>query len=107
MLITTNICFCLLSMPMSILQIIYYSYANNFAKSVEIDSAKKSSPKEKNFPENILDIIDLLHAIAELLLFLNHSCNFFLYSLSGKTFRNQIKNFITNKFFLVKTFLKI
>jgi hypothetical protein len=94
-------------MPMSILQITYYSYANIFTKSIEIDSAKKSSPKEKNLSETMLDIIDLLHAIAELLLFLNHSCNFFLYSLSGKTFRNQIKNFITNKFNQVKTFLKM
>ena len=33
----------------------------------------------------------LMHAIAELLQYINHGTNFFFYILSGKTFRNEIK----------------
>ena len=102
MLITINISFCLLSMPMSILQIFYYNNPSNLA----LDSKAMASKEEKEHSESLLDIIDLLHAIAEFLQFVNHSSNFFLYSLSGKTFRNQTKRFIINKFILVKKFLK-
>ena len=102
MLITINISFCLLSMPMSILQIFYY----NHASSLTLDVIKKSSKEEKDHAELLLDIIDFLHAIAEFLQFVNHSLNFFLYSLSGKTFRNQTKKFIMNKFILMKKLFK-
>ena len=104
MLITINISFCLLSMPMSILQIVYYKYVNGLT----VDTLKSFS-NETNDNENketLLDIIDFLHAIAEFLQFVNHSSNFFLYSLSGKTFRNQTKKFIMNKFILMKKSFK-
>ena len=50
-----------------------------------------------NDDANLNDLVDLLHAIAELLQFLNHGSNFILYSLSGKTFRIQTFLFLTEK----------
>ena len=88
MLFTTNIFFCLLSMPMSFLQIFYYRY-------VTLDSNKMYVDEKEDY----LDIIDLLHTVAELLQFLNHSTNFILYSLSGKTFRNETKRYFRNIFY--------
>lgn len=97
MLITINISFCLLSMPMSILQIVYYTYA----KDLTFDSIQLANNDNKKFDNNseyLLDLIDLFHAIAELLQFVNHGSNFILYSLSGKTFRNETKRFFRIKF---------
>jgi len=76
---------------MSILQIVYYKYVN----SLTVDTLKYFTDEtdENQNRETLLDVIDLLHAIAEFLQFVNHSSNFFLYSLSGKTFRNQTKRF--------------
>ncbi len=88
MLFTINIFFCLLSMPMSFLQIFYYRY-------VTLDSNKMYVDEKEDY----LDIIDLLHTVAELLQFLNHSTNFILYSLSGKTFRNETKRYFRNIFY--------
>lgn len=88
MLFTINIFFCLLSMPMSFLQIFYYRY-------VTLDSNKMYEDEKEDY----LDIIDLLHTVAELLQFLNHSTNFILYSLSGKTFRNETKRYFRNIFY--------
>ncbi len=89
---------------MSILQIVYYKYVN----SLTVDTLKYFTDEtdENQNRETLLDVIDLLHAIAEFLQFVNHSSNFFLYSLSGKTFRNQTKRFIIKKFILVKKFFK-
>lgn len=93
MLITINVSFCVLSMPMSILQIVYYSYANEFAL---ID--KQTAAQAEHDRETLLELIDLFHAVAELLQFINHGLNFILYSLSGKTFRNESKLFVCNEF---------
>ena len=81
MLIAINISFCLLSMPMSILQIVY-----NF----------------KDFQSNEVEFLEFLHATAELLQYLNHGSNFILYSLSGKTFRNETKKFFRDLCQIVK-----
>jgi hypothetical protein len=102
MLITINISFCLLSMPMSVLQIFYYSHAN----SIEIDAFSKISSNEKKYSESFLELIEFLHALAEFLQFCNHSSNFFLYSLSGKTFRNETKKFLIQNCVFVKNLFK-
>lgn len=130
MLIALNISFCIFSMPMVILQIIYYSfYPFLEATSYYMDSSNSLlnqistttsfavfSPRSKStiidqtstqfnlatklivsdipVDQELLAKIDLIKAIAELLQYLNHSSNFFLYSFSGKTFRNESKSFI-------------
>lgn len=104
MLITINISFCVLSMPMSILQIVYYSYANDFAIDPTKTLGEKQTYDDKN-SEALLELIDLFHSIAELLQFLNHGSNFIFYSLSGKTFRNVTKRFFCNKFNLIKNIM--
>lgn len=70
MLFIINISFCLFSMPIALCQIIY-------------DANTHNTPK-----------FNLLKAIAELLQYLNHGSNFFLYILSGKTFRKETQFFI-------------
>jgi hypothetical protein len=79
MLIALNVTFCILSMPMVIIQIVYYMFL--------------SIPDE-----DLLKKVDSLKAVAEILQYLNHSTNFFLYSLSGKTFRNETKAFLQHHF---------
>jgi hypothetical protein len=56
--------------------------------------------------EKMLAKVDLIKCIAELLQYLNHSTNFFLYSLSGKTFRNETKSFILHHCNSVKAFFR-
>lgn len=56
--------------------------------------------------EKMLAKVDLIKCIAELLQYLNHSTNFFLYSLSGKTFRNETKAFILHNLNVVKAFFR-
>ena len=72
MILLISISFCALSMPMVILQII------------QLYNRKMYNKNNLNF--------DLLTAIAELLQYLNHSTNFLVYCLSGKTFRQETKN---------------
>ena len=50
------------------------------------------------------DLVDLLHAIAELLQYLNHGSNFILYSMSGSSFRNETIEFFLTIFKFIKTF---
>lgn len=56
--------------------------------------------------ENMLATVDLIKSIAELLQYLNHSTNFFLYSLSGKTFRKETKAFIFNILKSIRQFIR-
>ena len=56
--------------------------------------------------EKMLAQVDLIKCIAELLQYLNHSTNFFLYSLSGKTFRNETKAFIYHHLTAAKQFFR-
>ena len=62
-------------MPMVILQIVQLHNYEHFSKN------------NKYF--------DLLTSIAEILQYLNHTTNFFFYSLSVRTFREQLKVFLT------------
>ena len=75
--------FCLLSMPIVILEIYY-----NIRKKQFLNYASSSIGKYEDFDSHFKDF-DSLKAIAELLQNLNHSMNFFLYCISGKTFRNE------------------
>ena len=104
MLIAINISFCVLSMPMAILQIVYYSLIKKSAQQpmfmnldTSVDNESDYYLEKINDDANLNDLVDLLHAIAELLQFLNHGSNFILYSLSGKTFRIQTFLFLTEK----------
>lgn len=144
MLIALNITFCIFSMPMVILQIIYYSfyqfleatsyylymtssaspvailttaittsqhlrngtYAQGGAISGKMHSHVSDTVADIPVDEDLLAKIDLIKSIAELLQYLNHSTNFFLYSLSGKTFRNETKAFIWNHLRAIKAFFR-
>ena len=122
-LIALNITFCIFSMPMVILQIVYYSLLPMFGEgSTPIDSpahfsstlspsheavlidgkigSARANIKDIDLDYKILEKMDLLKALAELLQYLNHSTNFVLYSFSGKTFRKETKMFI--RFYLKK-----
>ena len=65
-----------------------------------------ASSNEKKYSESFLELIEFLHALAEFLQFCNHSSNFFLYSLSGKTFRNETKKFLIQNCVFVKNLFK-
>jgi hypothetical protein len=96
-----NISFCVLTLPIVILQIIYQSIVNDTTafyitqNSTEINSIEESMDQlmDENF-------FNLLKSIFELLQYLNHGINFILYCLFGKTFRTA-----TNIIFL--KFLKL
>ena len=81
MLITINVSFCVLSMPMSLLQIVY-----NF----------------KDFKPHEVEFYEFLHSTSEFLQYLNHSSNFILYSLSGRTFRNETKKYFRDLLQMIK-----
>ncbi len=83
LIVLTNISFCVLSMPMVILQIMHHL------------NKEKYNRKDK--------VYDLLKAIAEIFQYLNHSSNFFFYCLGAKSFRNELKIFIQKLFTLFKT----
>ena len=71
LIILINISFCILSMPMVILQIMH-----------QYNTIKYNTQNS---------IYDLFTAIAEIFQYLNHSTNFFFYCLSAKSFRNELK----------------
>ena len=114
MLITINISFCVFSMPIAILQIVYYSdIYGSASESVRSFIANNQSNQNASgfyeYPNNYEDkandqMLYLLHSIAELLQYLNHGSNFIFYSMSGKTFRNQTKSFFYAKFNSFKSF---
>nr|QVK45796.1 G protein-coupled receptor [Proales similis] len=104
MLVVLNISFCIFSMPMVILQIVYYSLtplvllgeqSSSMGMHIDAQSQEGMDTKiavyELSETDKVAIKMDLLKAIAEILQYLNHSSNFFLYSLSGKTFRNETK----------------
>jgi len=91
-------------MPMAILQIIYYtdlysSYQSNFYQDLnstnfnEIETIFVNNTSDATYFEQKERTIGLLHVIAELLQYLNHGSSFILYSMSGKMFRNETKEF--------------
>jgi hypothetical protein len=100
MLFLINVSFCVLSMPMVILQIIiYYNMSNTESSEISPNNTTSEIITTSGGFENVIEIkdgrsgcINLLVAIAEMLQYLNHSTNFFLYSFSGKTFRNEAKS---------------
>ena len=76
MVLFINISFCILSMPMVILQIVQLNRDEVFNKANEN--------------------VDLVLAIAEIFQYLNHTTNFFFYCLSTSNFRNEAKSFFTS-----------
>ena len=128
MLITINISFCVLSMPMTILQIFYYWYirhqgvdaSNSSVIGQRLENNNNNHNNNNNNNSTFViehinelnslgetnDLVDLLHALAELLQFINHGSNFIFYSLSGRTFRNETKQFFIKKFKLFTKALK-
>jgi hypothetical protein len=78
-----NICFCLFTTPIVILQIINENTIKNQLVSKT---------------EHYNNVFDLLKSIAEVLQYLNHSINFFLYCLCGTTYRAETKRLISNIF---------
>lgn len=115
MLITINISFCVFSMPMTILNIVYNAYIkkttseNKLTQTYEHDydiNNESNSLIEQVYSINNLndmnDFVDFLHAVAELLQFINHGSNFILYCLSGKTFRKETKLFFSIKYIYFK-----
>jgi hypothetical protein len=100
MMLLINISFCLMSMPIVISQIKYQlDYKDNEAKLkglsyLQEETSEFYSEFEHDI-ENYYEIFDFFKSIAEILQYLNHSINFFLYCLSGKTFRKETKNFLS------------
>ena len=93
-----NISFCIMSMPIVILQIYYDTKRNEIFE--QISTNRTDSKYIQNFYNNI----DLLKAIAEILQYLNHSINFFLYIFSGKTFREETIDYLKTKYSSLKKF---
>ena len=107
-LITINISFCILSMPMVILQIVYYLHVNSrITESTHLNNLVYMMEHEMDLADNdtntvlvnqqeksksMDELVDLMHAVAELLQYLNHGSNFILYVLSGNTFRKETKS---------------
>jgi len=109
MLITINISFCLFSMPMAFLQIIYFSDSYDTYEFPNHENLNKTnfSGTQTNTQQNE-SIMDFWHQIAELLQFLNHGSSFILYSTSGKIFRNETKAFFRDFIgFMKKVFCSI
>ena len=77
-----NISFCLLTMPIVILQIVN----------------KKSLRNKQESDEDFENLFDLLKSIAEILQYINHSIIFFIYCLSGTSYRNKTKIFLAKLF---------
>ncbi len=126
-LITINISFCVLSIPMVILQIVYYLYIskktineqsisslisliNNQNSEmysslfISADSQTILKSQEKN---KITDeFVDLLHVIAELLQYLNHGSNFVLCLLTSDHFKKETKLFLISIYSSIKKCFK-
>jgi hypothetical protein len=91
-----NTSFCIMSCPIVILQIFHSNSENNI---VSFDSENNSSDYLKHYEdelENFYNKFDIIKTIAELLQYSNHSLNFFLYCLSGETFRKETLEFLLN-----------
>ena len=82
MIFLINISFSILTMPIVILQIIHQQKINDMIETIFTEKSTQTFEEKEN-------IFNLLKAIFELLQFLNHSVNFFLYCLSGTTFRRE------------------
>jgi hypothetical protein len=78
-----NICFCLFTTPIVVLQILNKNTINT---------------QLVHKTEDYNNVFDLIKAIAEILQYLNHSLNFFLYCLCGTTYRAETKRLISNIF---------
>jgi len=98
---------------MVILQIVYYLHVNsritestqltNLVYMIEQEMTESTNSDSLLFNQqekskNMDELVDLMHAVAELLQYLNHGSNFILYVLSGNTFRKETKS-IFNSFF--------
>jgi hypothetical protein len=88
-----NISFMVMTMPAVILQI-FFSKSN----IIYWDMVKHFQNEESLKEEEYLYYYNLLKAISELLQYLNHSTNFIFYCLSGKTFRDEVKEFLKSIF---------
>jgi hypothetical protein len=88
-----SISFFMMTMPMVVLQIIEAEYFFQIADlKFQNDTLIYNHILKLN---QEIDYFDLLKSIAELLQYLNHSINFILYVISGKTFRNETKKFLS------------
>ena len=55
---------------------------------------KKSLRNKQESDEDFENLFDLLKSIAEILQYINHSIIFFIYCLSGTSYRNKTKIFL-------------
>ena len=98
MIVLLNTSFCVLTMPIVILQIIHVNVRDQMSDEILIFDYNMTNSmnihskisKEKN--------LDLIKSIFELLQYLNHCINFFLFCLKTKRFRDKAK-FLLNKVF--------
>ena len=90
-----NVSFMIMTMPAVILQIIFSKNNIIYLDMIKILQSNESIENDRiSREEDNLYYYNLLKAISELLQYLNHSTNFILYCLSGKTFRDEAKDFI-------------
>jgi hypothetical protein len=92
LIISLNISFFLLTMPVVILQLLIQSEINKKVSLNECNKNTDLSTKRNNKYDA------LLKSIFEILQYLNHSLSFLFYCLSGQTFRNETKKFLFNNF---------
>jgi hypothetical protein len=92
-----NISFCLLTMPIVILQILNQIDINTQISNLK---SRNNTKKFENTEDEILNenYFNMIKALFELLQYINHSINFFLYCLCGKTFRNETKQLLSSIF---------
>ena len=79
----------------------YFTIINNENNYIYMNSSNKYI-SDLNF-----EIVDLFHSIAEFLQYTNHGTTFFLYSLSGRAFRKELKILLKNFYLKICTKFKI
>ena len=86
-----NFSFLFLTLPIVIFQLVIQSKNNTISYS----DCNNNENFQTKFKRNN-NYVDLLKSIFEILQYLNHSLNFFLYCISGETFRDETKNYFSN-----------
>ena len=85
-----TISFCILTMPIAIFEILNENYIKKFSKLTIFAKYLFYDDFEEKF--------NRLKSLFQLLQYINHSINFLLYCVSGRTFRQEAKIYFKNRF---------
>ena len=86
-----NTSFCVLTLPIVTLQIIYQAQVNYKTAFFINNNSSEINTIDENMEENFFNF---LKSVCELFQYLNHGINFILYCLIGKTFRRATKTVV-------------